>query len=71
MPLESKTPDRMNIESHNYAYIELGRDEVARRALRLWKAAGRPVGRDLEYWLQAEVELLSERQQRFYPVERY
>jgi hypothetical protein len=42
--------------------VELRRDEVARRTLRLWKAAGRPTGRDLEYWLQAEVELLSERQ---------
>jgi hypothetical protein len=42
-------------------YVELPREEVARRALRLWKAAGQPTGRDLEYWLQAEVELLSER----------
>jgi hypothetical protein len=42
--------------------VELRRDEVARRTLRLWKAAGRPTGRDLEYWLQAEVELLAERQ---------
>lgn len=42
-------------------YIEMGRDEVAKRARRLWKAAGRPNGRDLEYWLQAEVELLAAR----------
>jgi len=48
-----------NIE--NELYVELRRDEVARRALQLWRAAGRPTGRDLEYWLQAEVELLSER----------
>jgi hypothetical protein len=51
-----------NIESD--LYVELRRDEVARRALQLWRAAGRPTGRDLEYWLQAEVELLSERQYR-------
>ena len=51
---------RTNIEMQ--PYVELRRDEVARKALQLWKAAGRPTGRDLEYWLQAEVELLSERQ---------
>ena len=39
-------------------YIELSRHEVADRARRLWKAAGSPTGRDLEYWLRAEVELL-------------
>jgi hypothetical protein len=44
-------------------YVELRRDEVARRTLQLWEAAGRPKGRDLEYWLQAEVELLSEHKQ--------
>ena len=51
---------RTNIEMQ--PCVELRRDEVARRTLRLWKAAGRPTGRDLEYWLQAEVELLAERQ---------
>jgi len=44
--------------------IELCRDDVARRAVQLWQAAGQPRGRDLGYWLQAEVELLSERQPR-------
>jgi hypothetical protein len=43
------------------AYIELPRDEVGRRALQLWRMEGRPAGRDLEFWLQAEVQLLSER----------
>lgn len=62
MLMKSKWPDRMNIEGKNQAYVELGRGEVARRALRRWKAAGGPAGRDLEYWLQAEVELLLERQ---------
>ena len=52
-----------NMQTYNGTerYVELPREEVARRALRLWKAAGQPMGRDLEYWLQAEVELLSER----------
>lgn len=48
-----------NIETQ--PYVELRREEVARRTLRHWQAAGRPQGRDLEFWLQAEVELLSER----------
>jgi Protein of unknown function (DUF2934) len=53
---------RTSIDSQ--PFIELRRDEVAGRALRLWQAAGRPAGRDLEYWLQAEVELLAERRNR-------
>ena len=39
--------------------IELLREDIVRRSMRLWKAAGRPAGRHLEFWLQAEVELLS------------
>jgi hypothetical protein len=31
-------------------------DDIARRAYRLWEANGRPDGRDLEFWLQAENE---------------
>ncbi len=42
-------------------YVELRREVVAHRALALWRAAGQPGGRDLEFWLQAEVELLLER----------
>lgn len=29
---------------------------IERRAFVLWEAAGRPNGRDLEFWLQAEIE---------------
>ena len=54
----------MNIEAQSQAYIELGRNEVAHRARQLWEVSGRPAGRDLEYWLQAEVELLSSRRGR-------
>ena len=39
-------------------HIELSREEVADKARRLWRAEGCPRGRDLEYWLRAEVELL-------------
>jgi hypothetical protein len=31
-------------------------NEVANRAYRFWENAGRPRGRDLEFWVQAEVE---------------
>jgi hypothetical protein len=46
---------------HDETYIELSRGEVTRRARWLWRDAGCPAGRDLEYWLQAEVELLRAR----------
>jgi prepilin-type N-terminal cleavage/methylation domain-containing protein/prepilin-type processing-associated H-X9-DG protein len=31
-------------------------NEIASRAYRLWQQAGRPLGRDLEFWTQAEAE---------------
>jgi len=31
--------------------------EVAQRAYEMWRSAGEPGGRDLEYWLRAEREL--------------
>jgi len=34
-------------------------DEVSRRAFQIWEQTGRPDGRDLENWLQAEQELRS------------
>jgi len=36
---------------------EGSRDAIAVRAYQLWESAGRPSGRDLEHWLQAEAEL--------------
>ena len=58
IPSRLESPDRTNIERQNQAYVELDRDEVGGRALRLWMAAGGPAGRVLEFWLQAIVELL-------------
>jgi hypothetical protein len=37
--------------------MEAHSDEVSRCAYRIWENAGRPHGRDLEHWLQAEREL--------------
>jgi hypothetical protein len=33
------------------------REEIRSRAHELWEQNGRPLGRDLEFWLQAESEL--------------
>jgi len=32
-------------------------DDVATLAYRLWERAGQPTGRDIEFWLQAEVQV--------------
>ena len=46
---------------------EVGRDQIttheeliSRRAQQLWEKAGRPAERDVEFWLQAEREILTE-----------
>ena len=49
---------RTNMQHKIQTSTELSREEVAQRAYHLWEAAGRPVGQDLEHWLQAEEELL-------------
>ena len=36
------------------------RRRIAERAYALWEADGRPEGRALEYWLQAEQEILTQ-----------
>ncbi len=36
-------------------------EEVTARALQLWQIAGNPVGRDVEFWLAAEAEVIHER----------
>ena len=37
-----------------------GQDEIRARARQLWEQAGRPAGRDLDFWLQAERELAND-----------
>ena len=48
-----------NKETQGQNQNKVSRDEVAQRAYQLWVAAGQPIGRDMEYWLQAEAELLA------------
>jgi hypothetical protein len=40
----------------------LEHDEIVQTARRIWEQEGRQAGRDLDYWLQAEAELLAVRQ---------
>ena len=39
------------------------REEIGARSQHLWKLAGRPANRDLEFWLAAEVEVRREREE--------
>lgn len=41
----------------------LDQDAIALRAYQLWESAGRPGGRDQEFWLLAEAELAAEARQ--------
>jgi hypothetical protein len=59
MNIHTTTNKENQSQNHNHNQSKVSRDEVAQRAYQLWEAAGQPVGRDLEYWLQAESELLS------------
>lgn len=40
--------------------IQIGQEEIARRAHEIWEREGYPEGRALEHWLQAEQELQGE-----------
>jgi hypothetical protein len=37
-------------------------ESIASRAYTLWEQAGKPLGRDVEYWLQAESQLKQDSQ---------
>ena len=40
------------------------RGQVRARAYDLWEQAGRPIDRDLEFWLEAERQIEDEREER-------
>jgi hypothetical protein len=42
--------------TYDMTYEEL-KQRITERARQLWEEDGRPEGRDMEYWLQAEEEL--------------
>lgn len=39
---------------------DIAMERIRQRAHDLWEAAGRPSGRDLEFWLQAETDVAEE-----------
>lgn len=53
----------MNDQTTNERTIELQREGIATLARELWQQAGSQSGRDLEYWLQAEQQILAAREQ--------
>ena len=48
---------KTNIENHQ----RVRHEDIAQLAKQLWEREGRQAGRDLEYWLRAERQLLSDR----------
>ncbi len=40
---------------------KVSHDEIAQRAKQIWELEGRQSGRDIEYWLRAERELVASR----------
>jgi hypothetical protein len=49
---------RRKLQQHREARRR--REEIRTRARDLWEQSGRPEGRDLEFWLQAESEINDE-----------
>ena len=48
---EEQAELKVTTDAENAAW---GREVVSRYAYRCWEAAGRPDGRDVEFWLQGE-----------------
>jgi hypothetical protein len=46
------------ISKQEKAKIKPNQDQIASLAYRLWDKGGRTLGRDLDYWLQAEKQLM-------------
>lgn len=51
----------INTSPANHANAIPSGPEIAQLAFRIWEMRGRPSGRDEEFWLQAEAQLVSER----------
>ncbi|HEY3864161.1 MAG TPA: DUF2934 domain-containing protein [Verrucomicrobiae bacterium] len=54
----------MNMNTNSRNDFQPTQDEIASSAYDLWESGGRPSGRDMEYWLQAEAKLKTARQQK-------
>jgi hypothetical protein len=49
--------DELSARLKNYFASRRRREEIRARAHELWEENGRPAGRDLDFWLQAEREI--------------
>jgi hypothetical protein len=49
--------------------VAANRNEISHLAFQLWEKAGRPAGRDLEFWLGAEKQLLARQRPEAVKVE--
>lgn len=49
--------DELSARLKNHFASRRQREEIRARARELWEENGRPSGRDLEFWLQAEREI--------------
>jgi hypothetical protein len=52
----------MNSRNNNEPQVALNQQEIATRAYLAWEKAGRPEGRDLDFWLEAGKQLRATRQ---------
>jgi hypothetical protein len=55
--------EMMNLTQRTSPALQLSHDAIASLAAQTWEREGRPGGRDLEFWLRAEQQLVSVRQQ--------
>ena len=56
-PTATRTGGTATMTATAPATVRATHDQIAKRAYEIWVAKGRPTGRDLENWNQAEREL--------------
>ncbi len=50
----------MNTSSPPFVSAQAYHDAITQRAREIWRARGRPIGQDVEIWLEAEQDLVSQ-----------
>ena len=51
--------EELKLKLKRFLAARRAKEEIRTRAHQLWEQQGRPAGRDVEFWLQAETELKS------------
>jgi DUF2934 family protein len=52
-----ETSSMMTVPARARAAQSLSQHEIGTRAYQKWEAAGKPIGKDLKFWLEAQREL--------------